>query len=227
MVPTTWTALLLLTVAVLPGAMFTFGFERQAGAFRVTLADRVLRFVAASALFDLAYAWPAYGLYRWVLSSTRFDLGQFAVAWCGAVSGVGLPLLLGSVLGGLYVTRGKRTGWSGVRRWLPPERESRVLRAALGRDRAPRAWDQYFAQRPTTYLRVRRQDGGWLGGLFAASSYAGVFPHDRDLLLEEVWPVDEQGAFGDAPLGYSAYVPADTIAYVEFVGPGPVPGGAR
>lgn len=54
----------MLVAAVLPGAMFTYGFERQAGAFGVTLADRVLRFVAVSVVFDLAYAWPAYLLHR-------------------------------------------------------------------------------------------------------------------------------------------------------------------
>ena len=55
--------------------------------------------------------------------------------------------------------------------------------------------------------------------MFSAESYAGGFPHDGDLYLEEAWPVDENGSFGTAPLGYSVYVPAATIAYVELVAP--------
>lgn len=61
------------------------------------------------------------------------------------------------------------------------------------------------------------RDGGWLGGLYASESCAGGFPQDCDLLIEQAWPVDKTGLFGDRPLGYSFYVPAATIAYIEIV----------
>lgn len=217
MAPTTWTGLLLLAVAVLPGAMFTFGFERQASAYGVTLADRALRFVAASAVLAVLYALPAYAVHRLLFADRPFLSGQFVAAWAAAAAGLVLPAVAGSVLGGLYVTRGKRTRWRLIRRFLSREREERLLRLALGRDPAPRGWDFLFSARPTAYLRVRLHDGGWIGGLFGAASYAGGFPHDPDLHLEEAWPVDADGTFGDAPLGYSVYVPAATIAYIEIV----------
>src|SRR3712207_4757843 len=104
MIPTTWTALLLLTVAVLPGAMFTFGFERQASAYGVTLADRVLRFVAVSAVLAIAYAAPAYALHRLLFAGQPFHGGQFVAVWAGAAVALVAPAVAGSALGGLYAT---------------------------------------------------------------------------------------------------------------------------
>lgn len=218
MVPSTGEALLILLLAVLPGAMFTFGFERQAGAFKVTFADRVLRFVAVSAAFDLLYALPLYVVRRTVLSD-GLDPPRFALLWVAAALALGLPAMAGSVLGGLYSTRTTRDGWHRVRRRLSAAREVRLLEIALGKNPAPRAWDHVFSERTGSYLRIRLQDGGWIGGSFAEASYAGTFPHDGDLFLREAWPVDADGVFGDAPLGYAVYVPAATIAYVEIVPP--------
>lgn len=217
MAPSTWTALAVLVVAVLPGAMFTFGFERQAGAFGVTAADRVLRFVAVSLCLDLAYAWPAYLLYRSGLAPPPWHAAQFAVTWAGAVAALTFPFAAGSAVAGLYTTRNSRAGWPWLRRVLSSDREERVLDAVLGRDPAPRAWDFYFSERPVTYLRVRTRDGTWVGGLFARGSSAGGFPHGGDLLIEEEWPLDEAGTFGDEPLGYALYVPADSISFLEMI----------
>lgn len=143
----------------------------------------------------------------------------FAGVWLAVTAALALPLAAGSALGGLYATRGTRAGWTWVRRFVDADGEARLLQLVLGRDPAPRAWDHYFSERPTVYLRVRTQDDRWLGGLYAAKSYAGGFPQDGDLLIEQAWPLDADGRFGDAPLGYAFYVPAATIAYIEMVDP--------
>lgn len=218
MAPSTWTALLILVVTVLPGAVYTYAFERQAGAFGATMADRILRFVAASAALDVVYAVPAYLLYR-IGVGPPWQAAQVTAAWVGGVVALAVPAAVGSVLGGLYATRRTRDGWSLVRRFLSIEREARLLQVVLGRDPAPRAWDHVFSARPFVYLRVRCTDGRWLGGAFAAHSYAGGFPHDADLLLEQAWPVDESGVFGPEPADYAVYIPAAAIGYVEIVQP--------
>ncbi|HWL37946.1 MAG TPA: DUF6338 family protein [Frankiaceae bacterium] len=217
MVPTTWTALLLLVVAVLPGAMFTFGFERQVSAYGATLADRVLRFVAVSVVFDLLYAWPAYLAYQAWLDGEPVGAGQFAVAWLGVAATTGVPAGVGWALGGLYSTRRARDGWEWIRRWLPPEREKRLLDLALGATPAPRAWDDLFSHRPTAYLRILCTNGRWVGGAFGEASYAGGFPNEADLVIEEAWPIDADGMFGEEPFGYALYVPSASIAHVEVV----------
>lgn len=218
MLPTTWTALLLLALAVLPGATFTFALERQAGLYGVALADRLLRFVAASLVFDAVYAWPAYAAYRAWFAGEPFGGGQFAAAWSGAVVAAVVPAVAGTLLGVLYATRRSRSGAAWARRLLPPAREARLLRALLGRAPEPRAWDFVFSAAKPAYLRVRTTDGSWIGGRFAGASYAGGYPDAADLLIEEAWPIDADGAFGDASLGYPVYVPAATIAYVEVLG---------
>ena len=72
--PSTVVGLLVLVVAVLPGLAYTLMFERQAGSYGVALADRTLRFAAASAVFHLLLGWPEYGLYRIVRGHTDSDV---------------------------------------------------------------------------------------------------------------------------------------------------------
>ncbi len=48
MQPSTFEALMILVVAFVPGAAYVWAFERQAGPYGVTLADRMMRFLAAS-----------------------------------------------------------------------------------------------------------------------------------------------------------------------------------
>ena len=217
MLPTTWTALLLLLCAVLPGAAFTFALERQIARSGVTLPDRLLRLVAVSAVFDALYAWPAFLAYRAWFAGRPWGPAQFALAWVGAILASLVPTLIGEALGGLHASRTARTGWSRLRRWLPPRAETALLRATLGRLPAPRAWDRLFSEHIDAFLRVRTTGGEWIGGFFSRASYAGNFPNDADLLLESAWPIHADGTFGTESLGYPVYIPAATIAYVEVV----------
>ena len=209
MVPSTVVGVLVLVAAVLPGLAYTLAFERQAGDFGATLADRTLRFVAGSVIFHILAGWPEYWLYRTTLAGGNKILsGQFALLWLGLVIAMTLPFAAGTYLGTLYGTRSRRTGW---RRML--------LRLALGPGVAPRAWDDLFSERPDIYLRVRTTDGTWLAGLFASRSYAAGFPQDPDLLLEQAYQVDPAtGELGEA-LGYPLYVAAGQIAWMEMVHP--------
>src|SRR3954470_16554006 len=44
--------------------MYVWGFEREAGKWRIGLSDAVLRFVVASAVFQVLFAAPLYGLHQ-------------------------------------------------------------------------------------------------------------------------------------------------------------------
>ncbi len=217
--PSTAVGLVIALVAVLPGAVYVWAYERESTARGVTLADRTLRFIAASVVLHLLLAWPAYGLYRWAIYRTDVvGAGQFAVLWLCLLLITLVPYGTGTVLGGLYATRSTRNGWQRLRRLLSADHEARLLRVVLGRDPAPRAWDQLFSERPTAYLRVRTTDGRRVAGQFAEASYAGGFPHDADLLLEQAWEVDQEtGVLGDRTLGYPVYMPASSIAWVEVI----------
>ncbi len=180
--PSTVVALGIVLVAVLPGSLYVWAYERQTSAYGVTLADRTLRFIAVSVLFHLVLGWPEYALYRLTFTGAPFAAGQFAAAWAAIVLLVLVPSGIGTVLGGLYSTRGTRTGWTCIRKRLSAEAEERLLRMALGKAPAPRAWDHLFFEQPFSYLRVRTEAGESLAGLFSSQSYAGGFPHEADLL---------------------------------------------
>lgn len=224
MFPSSAPGLLSLLVVVLPGSVYTWAYERQTSAYGVTLSDRFLRFVAVSVLFQLVLAWPEYGIYRVAIARHRLlHGGEFALLWLGAILLVGLPVIVGTVLGGLYATRTARTGWHWIRSRLSAVAEERILRVALGRTPAPRAWDNLFSERPNVYLRVRLTNEKWIAGRFAEASYAGGFPNDADLLLEEAWSIDpESGDLGDTGLGFPLYIPAATIEWIEVIAEQPL-----
>ena len=209
MVPDTALGLLLLVVAVLPGLVYTLAFERQAGAYGVTLADRTLRFIAVSALFHLLAGWAEYWVYRVTLApGDRLLAGDFAILWGSAVLMLLLPALTGTLVGQVYVHRDDRPVW-----------QQEALRWTIGPELAPRAWDDFFSERPSTYLRVRTIDGTMHAGLFASQSYAAGFPQPPDLLLEEAWSIDAVTGELVASLGYPLYIAPGQIAWMEIVPP--------
>ncbi len=80
MPPNTVPGLLIVLVFVLPGAVYTWAYERQNSAYGVTFTDRLLRFIAASVIFHLVLAWPEYALYRLAVAGRdRVLSGQFAL----------------------------------------------------------------------------------------------------------------------------------------------------
>jgi hypothetical protein len=207
-VPDTALGLLLLVVAVLPGLTYTLAFERQAGAYGVTLADRTLRFIAVSAVFHLIAAWPEYWVWRTTLGGGPIGAGEFAILWGAAVLLLVLPAVTGTLVGQAYVHRDDRPPW-----------QQELLRWTIGPELAPRAWDDFFSERPATYLRVRTVDGTTHAGLFASGSYAAGFPQQPDLLLEETWSIDAESGELLESLGYPLYIAPGQIAWMEIVPP--------
>lgn len=137
--PSTLQAVLALVLVVLPGAIYLWGFEREAGKWAIGISDTLLRFVAASAIFQALYAAPLYVFYeRYVhhdvarQGSRDFEnpLSDGHVPWWLALlplAYVGLPAVLGTLVG------------RSVRSERPVAQ--RFARIMAGRNPAPRAWD--------------------------------------------------------------------------------------
>lgn len=216
LLPSSAVGLLILVASLLPGASYTWAFERQAGSYGVSFADRTFRFIAVSLFFHLFLGWPEYWLYRIAFASSyRFEAGQFAAAWIGAFLITALPAISGTIVGRIYVIQ---------RKYIAPKRlgailDSKLVRLFLGSERAPRAWDNIFSERPTFYVRLRTTNGSWLAGLFADQSYVGAYPNDGDLYLEQAWSLDDKMALGPTSLGYSLYIPSNQIAWLEIIRP--------
>jgi hypothetical protein len=220
-VPSTLQAVLAIVLAVLPGALYLWGFEREAGKWGIGISDTVLRFVAASAIFQALYAAPLYILYsRYVrhevgggkTEAIEHPLADGNLPWWllfVPVAYVALPAILGTFVG-RSVQSEHRTA-------------KRFARIMAGRHPAPRAWDDLFAARPSGAVRARlKGDGSWVGGFFGEESYAAGYPEEpQDLLLERSYKMTADGEFEEqdgqfVELGSWLLVRADELEFLEF-----------
>jgi Family of unknown function (DUF6338) len=208
-------ALAVTILALLPGALFTWSFEREVGNWGAGLADRVYRFVGFSAIFHAVLAYPEYLFWTNYLHvpdadgegyHNVFTTGGDIAWWVGLVPLVyiGIPIVLG-----FLASRSARN-------------DGRLGRVLVGRNPAPRAWDELFWRRPALVVRMKLKDGEWVGGLFGDNSYASGYPEPQDLLLEETYEIDDDGTFvqGDEPedflpLGSSILISWSEVQFLE------------
>lgn len=183
---TTFQAAAVTILAVLPGASYTFAFERVAGSFGVSLSDRLVRFTAASAVFHALFSGPELLIYRNVVATGRLERADVSALLFEmlALSYVLLPTAIGSLVG-----HGRNKRWQWVT-WL------------TGNSPEPRAWDYVWTQPGTTMIvRLRLKSGRWVAGFFgnvegAPGSYAAGYPEAQDLFLGLQVKVDpERGEF--------------------------------
>lgn len=98
----TFQALAVVVLALMPGAAYTWAYERQVGISRAGITDRVLRLVATSCVF-LAFASPAlYELYRRVVVTGQLQRAAPLPAWVWPLVALiaAVPVVLGHLLGG-------------------------------------------------------------------------------------------------------------------------------
>ena len=209
--PETFDAVAVAVVALLPGALYTWAFERVVGRWGVGLSDRLLRFVGVSAIFHALTAPGSYWLWRRYGSTGRLEDGQGIplALWLVPVVYVGFPLLCGAVAA--WAHRHDK-GWASL---------------LTGSDPAPRAWDYLFQGHPDGWIRCRLKSGTWIGGAFADTdgrrSYVAGYPEPADLFLAQAATVDpDTGEFelidGRPSLKESGLlVKWDDVEYLEFI----------
>lgn len=100
-VVSTFQALAVSLLSLLPGASYTFAYERVVGSFGISLTDRLVRFLAASALFAALWSGPGMLLYRNFVASGRLGRGDVNPVLFELVvlAYVLLPTAVGSFLG--------------------------------------------------------------------------------------------------------------------------------
>jgi hypothetical protein len=211
-------ALVISTLAVLPGALFTFAYERQTHIVRAALADRVLRLTASSAVFYLVFAPLVYWIYLDYVRSGRLARGPLPWGlWLAPLLLIVGPLATGALLGAA-TRRGQR--WA---------------RLLSGQSPEPRAWDALFGRgyRRSAWLRIRLKDAaagadGWLLGVFAPKrgelpSFAAGYPDAPDLYLSDTAEAEPgTGKFllqdGKPRMrGVGLWIGWEQIAYIEVM----------
>jgi hypothetical protein len=208
--PDTLQALGVLVIALLPGALYVWAFERQVGRWGIGLSDRALRFIGGSAMFHAAAAPLSYGLWADHWDAVRSARPVSWWLWLVPMLYVALPWA-----GGAFVGSRLRAGrpWT---RWL------------TGPNAAPRAWDHLFAGEVDGWIRLRLKSGAWLGGVFAEAngrrSYAAGYPELQDLFLAAAVDTDpDTGEFVRDDAGLPTVQPGgllirwEEVEFLEFI----------
>jgi hypothetical protein len=210
--PETFQALAIAILAFLPGALYTWAFERLAGAWGARLSDRILRFVEVSAIAHALMAPLTYWLWVDFVRSGRLAAGRAPwTLWLVPLLYVAVPIVGGSLVG---------AGTKNRARW------SRIF---TGPEPAPRAWDHLFGARPDGWIRLKLKSGPWVGGAYSTAGdadqgYAAGYPEDPDLYLVETMEVDPatgrfvKGSDGNpVSRGSGLLVRWAEVEYLEFI----------
>jgi hypothetical protein len=214
----TFQALVVAVLAILPGAVFTWAYEQQAGRWGAKASDRLLRFLGASSVF-LIFALPLlYQGYRELIITHKLEKGTPlpAPAWLLPVAYVSVPYVAGRLLG---LAAQSREPWT---------------KLFTGPAPAPRAWDHLFATpKLTGWIRLKLKDGTWVFGAWgkevtagpvALRSYAAGYPEPQDLYLVDTAQVDSQGIAEPDPndpsrpllTGVGVLIRWEEVLYAEY-----------
>jgi hypothetical protein len=204
--PSTFQGLAVVLVALLPGALYVWTFERIVGRWGIGFSDRLFRFLGISIVFHAFCAPVTYVIWHDYLRRGAQPAGHELPLWLWpiAMAYVLVPAGIGTTVGIAY-----RAG----HRW------ARLLTGSA----APTAWDAVFGSDPAGWVLIRLKSGTWVGGAYADGSYSAGFPHPADLFLSEEYHVNQEtGDFirdadgGPLPLSYGLLVRWDEIEYLEF-----------
>jgi uncharacterized protein DUF6338 len=205
----TFQAVIVVAIALVPGALYFWAFERQTGRWGIGLSDRVLRFVGLSALFHAAVAPVSYWFWAHQWPKLREGESVSLGLWGLAIAYAAVPLLGGTIIG--FATH-RGLPWA---RWF------------VGPHPAPRAWDYLFEHEPDGCIRMRLKSGTWIAGAFAEIDgrppYSAGYPEPQDLYLPAAVDVDpETGELPYDENGHIVHRPGavlvrwEEVEYLEF-----------
>lgn len=118
-------------------------------------------------------------------------------------------ILIGPALFGMLLGIGVQHGWL---RWLAHRLGLRPIHSV------PVAWDWRFgACRGSCFVLVTLANGDTVAGIFGPGSFASSDPAERDIYLEELWDVpDDGGAWTRRDNRQGILLPAKEIRHVQF-----------
>lgn len=212
--PDTFQALWVLLLALLPGAMYTWAYEREVGGWGTNFSDRLLRFVGVSVIFQALISPLTYWLYSKFIRDAPPGGSRLPLwLWPLVMLYVAIPLAAGLVTAHAF------------------HKGNRISRFLLGRAPAPRSWEHLFSSPELRgWVRIRLKSGEWLVGAYSRAngtplrSYAAGFPNDQDLYLSET--VECDSTTGAVELnndmsppyrGAGILIRWDEVSFLEFI----------
>jgi hypothetical protein len=78
-------------------------------------------------------------------------------------------------------------------------------------------WDEVFSRREALWVIVHMKDGRKIGGKYGTRSRASAFPNKRQIYLESLWRLDDNGAFREkVKRTHGAVFFEEDISIIEF-----------
>lgn len=162
-----------------------------------------LRFLALSCFNYALWSWLIWLIFR----STFFvdHAIRSAFAWMGII--LLSPIVLG-ILMGYFQQRDI------IRRLF----QSVGLNPVHG---IATSWDYRFSRASTAvWVLVTLIDGSRIGGLFGSNSFASSSAAERDIYLQEIWEVVDDGPWQRPSRKTGIWIRGDQVKHIEFVNDG-------
>lgn len=81
------------------------------------------------------------------------------------------------------------------------------------------AWDWRFSRFPESLVTITLKDGSRIYGWCGAGSFIGSDPKDRDLYIEQVYEVDDEGNWTLKTPGKGIYITGGEVRTIELIPP--------
>lgn len=205
-------AAILLIVLVLPGAFFSWGFEKKVPRYGKQLKDWLVRLAGATAIWNAVVSWPLH----WLYTSYWDDLAVGkTLPW---------PIYIAPIA---YLLVPAAVGWGAG--WLFARTEKKMPKVAefLAPNRRPSAWDHLFGAEVPGFVRCCLKSGRWVGGAYYLAkplrSYSSLAEAEKDIFIahavefnqEDGTALRHQGDYVWTKGGI--YITASQIESLEFI----------
>ena len=81
----------------------------------------------------------------------------------------------------------------------------------------PTAWDYVFSHSTGSWVLVTLADGSTVAGVFGARSFASSDASERDLFLERLYEVEDDGPWQPMPMNRGVWIRGEAIRAIEFL----------
>jgi hypothetical protein len=216
--PSTFQALAVALLALLPGALYELAREQRSGRWGLRGTDQLFRLLAFSVVIQVVIAPLTYWLYAHYVITGHFRQGRLVSGWMWVLlfAYLVVPFALGrfTALGHRYRSLRSLSKWQRLIVW--------VVNLYTDAAPAPRAWDYLFGDRSRKgWIILHLNDGSRIGGAWN-SSYAAGYPDEQDLYLAKQVELTTDGRFqlgGDGlpqSLQKSLLIRWNEVRYLDF-----------
>ncbi|MGH3560566.1 MAG: DUF6338 family protein, partial [Mycobacterium sp.] len=216
--PSTFQALGVALLALLPGALYELAREQRSGRWGLRGVDQLFRLLAFSVAFQVVISPLTYWTYAHYIITGHLRQGRPVSSWLWVLllAYLVVPFAFGrfTALGHRYRSRQISSIWERLVVW--------GVNLYTDAAPAPRAWDYLFSDRNRKgWIILHLKDGGLIGGAWH-NSYAAGYPDDQDLYLSEQVELTTDGRFqlsGDGlphSLEKSLLIRWDEVRHLDF-----------